>query len=198
MVSSTPLVGTIRRNGIGPRQALTNAGPVPGAGKSLTSCAPARCARSISVGVDVPGIMATPSDRAASITVSSVTGETRYRAPALTADLASSAVSTVPAPTTTLSRPENCSISSKAWGVVSVNSTTLKPPRMAASIAGAAASATGVRRIADARCSFRNDTNSSGVMGKDNVQLSTFNFQRLSISRPSSLKVERLALKVES
>jgi hypothetical protein len=98
------------------------------------------------------------------MTAGSTTGETRKRAPASTADLASSIVRTVPAPTTIPSRLENSPMRSSAPGVVSVNSMTLKPAFSAASIAGAAASSMVVRRMAEAFCDPKNWTKSSGCI----------------------------------
>ena len=149
---------------MGPRHAFTKAGPMPGAGKSFWSGAPARCARSISVGVCVPGITATSMAMAASMTASSTTGDTRYRAPASTAARASSAVSTVPAPTTMPVRDANSPIRSSAPGVVIVNSMILKPPCSAASIAGRAARVSVVRRMAEALWVSRNAMNSPGCI----------------------------------
>lgn len=74
-------------------------------------------------------------------------------------------VSTVPAPTTISGRFENSRIRSSAPGTVSVNSHTRNPPRIAASIAGAAASCRLVRRIALARASEKKRRKSSDVMG---------------------------------
>ena len=141
----------MRRNGIGPRHDLTYLAPMPGAGKSFCSCAPARWAANISVGVCVPGIMATPRSSPAAMTASSTTGDTRNDAPASIAACACSTVSTVPAPTARPSRCANSAMRSIAPGVVSVNSTTRKPARTAASMAGAAADSIVVRRIALAR-----------------------------------------------
>jgi hypothetical protein len=136
--TSMPLVGTTFKNGIGPITDRSHVGPPAGAGNSLHSCAPARWARSISVGVVVPGIAATPSAPAAATTASSMTGETKKVAPAATARRACSTSSTVPAPTITPSRRENSWMSSNAPGIVSVNSTIVNPPRSAADMASAA------------------------------------------------------------
>jgi hypothetical protein len=113
----------------------------------------------------VPGIIATPSPAAVSMTASSTTGDTRNRAPASTAARASSGVRTVPAPTTIPGRLENSPMRSSAPGVVRVNSMTLKPARSAASMAGVAAPSSAVRRMAEALWDPKNWTNSSGCMG---------------------------------
>ena len=107
---------------------------------------------------------ATPAASPAPITPGSITGETRNCAPRPTAARASSAVRTVPAPTIKSSRRENASTRSSAPGIVRVNSTIRKPPRTAASMAEAASSCDGQRRIADALASPSRATNASGFM----------------------------------
>eukprot|EP00962_Isochrysis_galbana_P028443 scaffold8989_cov93-Isochrysis_galbana.AAC.1 len=85
------------------------------------------------------------------------TGATRNSDPASIASIASWMSRMVPQPTSTLPvlRPSYLArysaTRSRQPGVVSVNSTRLKPPSIAASIAGAALSAVGVRRTAHAR-----------------------------------------------
>ena len=91
---------------MGPSTARTQSGPPWGQGNNLQSWAPARWAVNISVGVWVPGILATFSSFAALLTASSTTGETRKLAPASTDCCACSTFMTVPVPTIKPSRRE--------------------------------------------------------------------------------------------
>ena len=116
------------------------------------------------MGVNVPGIIATPRSTATPMTSSSTTGETRNRAARI--DRAAGVLDGehgARADDELVTRGERLDVAECA-GVVSVNSTMRKPPRTAASIAGATASAMLVRRIADARAVWNRSMNSFGVM----------------------------------
>ena len=104
-------------------------------------------------------------DKAATVAIAdnTQTGETTKRAPASATARTCSGSSTVPAPTRRSGRRENSPIRSRAPGVVRVNSTTRKPADTAASMAPAAASSKGVRRMAEARVRPRISTTCAAV-----------------------------------
>ena len=108
----TPLVGMMRRNGIGPSTARTKPAMSAGPGNSFCHAAPMRYACNSSVGVKQPGNIATSRSRAAAMICGSSTGDTRNFAPAPTAASTASRSSTVPAPTTSPGRRANSAISS--------------------------------------------------------------------------------------
>mmetsp|Transcript_3915 Transcript_3915/g.11711 ORF Transcript_3915/g.11711 Transcript_3915/m.11711 type:complete len:203 (-) Transcript_3915:104-712(-) len=132
--SSIPLVGRSGMCGNGPAMADTkSADPQQFAGKIFTTLAPARLyAVWISVGVIAPGIMSMSCLLQWPIRPGSVTGLMTNDAPAFLAAAASRAFVTVPAPTSTLPSLRSWSMIFSAFGVVSVTSTALSPPRTAA------------------------------------------------------------------
>src|SRR5450755_2729340 len=93
-----PPVGTSGMSGSGARTSRRYRAPPNDAGKSLTAAAPERQAATISVGVKAPGRHGTPRAAASSTSSGTALGETRNAAPASMQALASSVVSTVPAP----------------------------------------------------------------------------------------------------
>src|SRR5712692_1631085 len=127
--------------------------------------APSSAAFTISVGVIVPGIVIASRARPAAIISGISAGETRKRAPAMSASSACAPESTVPAPTMAPCRANSASVASAAMssyasGTVSVISTRRTPAFAIARAASSAASTVGVRMTATRRSSDKIRTRS--------------------------------------
>src|SRR5437773_3846401 len=137
---------------------LKSGPPLADTGKTLTKSAPSSAARTISVGVIVPGMLIASRARAASIISGTRIAETRKRAPARSDSSACTPFSTVPAPTidprdANVSSAASSSITANASGTVSVISMRRMPPSLIALAAWRASSAVGMRITATSRSS---------------------------------------------
>ena len=132
------------------RIAFKPCGPAISAGKSLSPCAPSCSAPNASLGVNTPGINATPSARPSSMTRTSVFGMTNNSAPAPTAATASDGESTVPAPTTAFGETTRLisEIASSARGPLSGTSRIRNPVSVKIRAIACARSGTSPRKIA--------------------------------------------------
>mmetsp|Transcript_2304 Transcript_2304/g.3692 ORF Transcript_2304/g.3692 Transcript_2304/m.3692 type:complete len:204 (-) Transcript_2304:132-743(-) len=150
---STPEVGLSVSMGIAAETALTHMWPPATPGKIFWTGAPALYALYASVGVWQPGMITMLCSAHQVTTSGCMIGATRNSEPASIARFASWMSITVPQPTITWPsrRARKSETQSRQPGVVSVNSTTSKPPSIEACIALVADSPDGVRRTAQAR-----------------------------------------------
>src|SRR5205807_2779623 len=144
----TPPVGRRRAWGSGARIARMWRGPPVSAGKILINSAPRSSAWRTSVGLNAPGTASTPCRRATSIMPGDRAGLSRNCAPASTAWAATSALVTVPAPTSTSgNRALRLRMTAGASGTVNVISMIPSPEAASASAASTAQSREEVRMM---------------------------------------------------
>ena len=133
----------------GPFNAASHSTPSCSAGKSFTTWAPDFIARPTSVAVATPGSSSTPNSCAAARVAGSISGATRYLAPASTASRASTGESTVPAPMSASSPSllESKATDSSAPGEFIATSSSRTPPSISAWATDSSASPSSPRRM---------------------------------------------------